>query len=691
MADENSGTANTATNVLDNVMQQCNMNENGLIIRELFSTFNGLSCGKSYKELFFNVLKGLGKSFLILLISHIIKQPNFHFSTLAMLFSNRFLYKIIAIPKYPNFKFDGSGLFDLFDSYNNKNYFQIQCYTACGTNYIKYLPLVHSTIVDDTLRKIKEENESEEIFILDLKSQKTIPDKLFPSKNFLMLERIIRRHLEFVKMSAQYINIPILIDGAPGLGKTSCLSYLAEKKVCKHFLHIDMTKYFDFTFSQVVSKVKSTNVGHTIILIDELDKWLEQSMENSFAMEKEEKTTGQSIGKNYRAEFFHSYKTNFLYELLNLIEKRNEKAITIFIFCSNNFNSIFENIKMTHFKSLKDRFMPVHFSQCQKDELILYLRYINTQFKDSQFYVEEKELERLFGTILEDIKLPFRKLNQMFILSGYEIEKFIGLVNKYNGELSEDSDLAYLEECGGSDENENLAQFEGIVSNLASSETIDKEHNVGSEAESTTGICDKSEPKHKYSEEWEKVRTNIDISRIELKDISTKEILRLCEVDKENVSDDAVAPITMIRIMNTLTDKKFISSMSVLKEYYSIDFILKNMTDASNNYTIHPDIFIKFFMRNWLFIFQTMVEINFNREQFQYHGYVSMNVSSSKFSDNLRLFMISPAYTRKREKQLINVIDCISSSDKIRQACIRAFRTNNDKMFDKNLLSELSN
>lgn len=448
--------------------------ENGLIIKELFNIFNDVSCGKSNKEMFTNLLKGVGKSVLVMLIAYLIKQQNHHFSLLAKLFASRYLYRTMKLPSYAKlFKVEYESV---CETYNKTHQFPIYYHTLNEQPYYQYIPYIHTGFINELIHSVEQrklEYDKDDIRFFDLNKQKITPDILFPSQNFLRLENIIRRHIEFVNMSSQFINIPILIDGCPGLGKSSCLSYLAEKRVCKSLIRVDMTQHFDSDFSDVVSKLKGTDEEHRIVLVDELDKWFAQTLQNNFLCEKEE---NKDV---IRADFELSYKTNFLYELLQLIEKRNGKTITVFIFCCNNFDSIFENVNSRHFASLRDRFIPVHFEMCDKRELIEYLRYTNKRFvSQPTFYVEENKLELIFDKINQEMALPFRKLTQMFIISGYDFEKFVRLAN------------AYRVCCEESSECENVDESDNEVSSNSTENTPKSENNDATEKPKMLKVSD---------------------------------------------------------------------------------------------------------------------------------------------------------------------------------------------------------
>ena len=101
-----------------------------------------------------------------------------------------------------------------------------------------------------------------------------------------------------------------------------------------------------------------------VLLIDELDKYLDYNFSYNYTLDrdnynkKKKETDDDFISEE---EYKKSKKMSFLYELLSLIDSENHYKKCIIIFCANNFETIFENIYMTHFLSLKKRFVNINF------------------------------------------------------------------------------------------------------------------------------------------------------------------------------------------------------------------------------------------------------------------------------------------------------------------------------------------
>src|SRR5690606_24273036 len=101
----------------------------------------------------------------------------------------------------------------------------------------------------------------------------------------------------------------------------------------------------------------------------------------------------------------------------------------VFIFCSNNFETIFDGVDMTHFASLKRRLVNVKFERCDKLELIEYIEYYNLKLKGSQWYYPSGKLSGILEKIRPDLSIPYYILSDTLMLSEHNMEKFVCLLN----------------------------------------------------------------------------------------------------------------------------------------------------------------------------------------------------------------------------------------------------------------------
>ena len=128
--------------------------------------------------------------------------------------------------------------------------------------------------------------------------------------------------------------------------------------------------------------------------------------------------------------------------MLGLLENSYFDKGAIFIFCSNNFDTIFNGVDPTHFNSFKKRFLPIKFNRCGCEELKDYIRYYNDKLADSEWFREEKILEGELGRLRDDISIPYRDVNDLNISSCYRVEKFVDNVNEWQQQEEEKSELS---------------------------------------------------------------------------------------------------------------------------------------------------------------------------------------------------------------------------------------------------------
>ena len=216
---------------------------------------------------------------------------------------------------------------------------------------------------------------------------------------------------------------------SPGLGKSKSCDYLASlnKYHEVYYINLSLTTLLKKDFKSIVNDVISKRSGRTIIYFDELDKYLDFYIEYSFHKQEEIEDFD---------EYKRRQKQEFLYELLEVIETNLYEDGVVFIFCSNNFHTIFEDVNQVHFHSLKSRFAPIRFDRCDRDELIKFIQYFNDKMVDTKIHLLEPHLSDLVKNIAEHISLTYRSLRHCHIESGYHVEKFIELVNEYEPEKS---------------------------------------------------------------------------------------------------------------------------------------------------------------------------------------------------------------------------------------------------------------
>lgn len=235
-------------------------------------------------------------------------------------------------------------------------------------------------------------------------------------------------------------------------------------------INLSSTTLLSKDFASIVSDfLKQTSSIQTVIYFDELDKWLFYNIEYNYAVEKEKKEKNREKEKDNEkeldfGEYKRSKKQKFLYELLELLETKVFEAGVIFVFCSNNFHTIFEDIDMTHFKSLRTRFTPLKFNRCYKKEFVEYVRYFNTLMRGTSLYYEPHDVEEIVKGVKNNLAITYRALNHCHINAGYDIRMLAEVVNRYESENSLDC-FAVAVSVDGAENDEicnNKEDFESI-------------------------------------------------------------------------------------------------------------------------------------------------------------------------------------------------------------------------------------
>jgi len=219
-----------------------------------------------------------------------------------------------------------------------------------------------------------------------------IPNKMFSSNNFKKLNNIIDRSIESSMKREYYQIIPILIDGEPGLGKTKSIDYIAYHSKIQTIRKVDMTNFImskEFDLRTILDSVSRTLSDHTLILIDEIDKYISVKCQQS---EDPQKTNEELLNN-----------------ILTFIEQDPTGYYCVFIvFCSNNFGTIFDNLSdqsKVHHNSLYSRFFKLHFDRINKTEFCKYIKWLDNGYP-----------EDLINKIPEDFNITFRELRQHSLL-----------------------------------------------------------------------------------------------------------------------------------------------------------------------------------------------------------------------------------------------------------------------------------
>jgi hypothetical protein len=268
---------------------------------------------------------------------------------------------------------------------------------------------------------------------------------MYPSNNFVNMENIVDKFMLASTLLGSNKVAAIKINGIPGLGKSAFPHYLAIKNKVNNIYRVDMTNniclksnpttLFDVCYHKIIIN------GPTIFMFDEIDKWLDYQIKQGYEMyiihyEKQQLANNNINNNNNNVtnkvsldQFSNSFRTKFLYNLLAVLERSGNEYPSMVIFCCNNFDSIFGDLDLTHFESLKDRFQTLTFNTCKREEVISYLKYNNSKFIGSDLY--NPNLDNIV-TKLNECDITYRKLIEISNMSAYDPEKIIVGLNNYS-------------------------------------------------------------------------------------------------------------------------------------------------------------------------------------------------------------------------------------------------------------------
>lgn len=421
-----------------------------IVLNELVNVFNQIKCDNVS-----SILKGLSNGawriIYILVIQYCVRNPQEFFVwfqyLIRLIAYKKKIYSVAETCKDSFVK--GKILTGVVEGKNANVFPPVYCTDQGGEFILEYVPFIHSSY----LSQIETEGEamfdeystnvSKTVFSIYEGQNFTIckEKRIFPSKNCLGLAAKIVGFFVAAEATKMFYAKGFLIDGEPGLGKTEALNYLVSAGICDEAIKIDMTNRFTEKFSKIVehlTKVKGDTGKRIIILFDEIDKWLDQFIKNEYttAVAVARSAAGKTASDPSPIDFDRfslDTKESFLYELLHLIEPDKFRGGVIFLFCSNNFDSIYEGVNMTHFHSLRTRFVRIHFNRCQTDEFKDYLRFLNDSLKGTNLYNER--IEDILPQ-LGNINYTFRDISHIIMEACFDIETIIQLTKDRHSELS---------------------------------------------------------------------------------------------------------------------------------------------------------------------------------------------------------------------------------------------------------------
>lgn len=260
---------------------------------------------------------------------------------------------------------------------------------------------------------------------------------MYPSSNYKRLASSVSSFYRVCKLTERIEVAGILLNGVPGLGKTRFVDYAVKTKLVNEVYKIDMTCLLSETFETILK-----NAYHSVpcknekimFVFDEIDKYLDYRTNILYDAYLQLPETKECLVIKSKREFIVDKKTDFLFGMLRVLERSSLSESIVVIFCTNNFESIFEGVNLKHHTSLLSRFKSFNFEKCDKKELCSYLLHYNTAFLGTEFHeaVDEKWIMR---NLREDISITNRALHHLSFEASYGVTETVRLLNSYKEEI----------------------------------------------------------------------------------------------------------------------------------------------------------------------------------------------------------------------------------------------------------------
>lgn len=401
---------------------------------------------ESWRQLFFDLIRSVPKIILAILIKHYLANTQ---NVVSFLKQTSWTY--ISAASYTVVEFDkreplnGFVLTQLTDTINDgeiKNLLPIY-YEVNGNRIIlKYFRPAHHKFVSEILARAQiafDENRARSAATTSIycryddRYKVATVSEMFPSRNYRRLEGVVERYIRVSNLTKAYRVLGILINGIPGLGKSSFADYITTKGVVPKVHRADLSSRLSLNtepgqlFDRIFFDISIAE--DSIFMIDEMDKYIDYYVDSSY-----ERLPAPAEGQKKIAKKDHvkRIKTDFLYTLLGVLERSGLPASCIVVFCSNNFNTLFDGLDTTHFQSIKDRFVQVEFNEIDKEELVDYLNYYNDKFVGTELSVSQEVMNGLKERIPDDLQITYRRINQISTLASYDPVAIVDKVLSYH-------------------------------------------------------------------------------------------------------------------------------------------------------------------------------------------------------------------------------------------------------------------
>lgn len=320
-----------------------------------------------------------------------------------------------------------------------------------GAEHILYIfPYIHDKFIrelENIVNNTINERGNINTICKDTTGKTFVPLDLFASNNYIQLDNVISSYFD-VQSDTKMLTPPlVVINGNPGLGKSNSVHYIGRLGKYGEVRHIDLTAsgMVNKSFSAIVSEIiaKKTTVT-TIIYFDELDKYVDLYTQHAFTaksvgkLEESGNNMDEIVDSNYEI-FRISVKKSVITTITQLNSNfANFTAGVVFIFCTNNFHTLFEGIDQTHVESAKTRFTFIEFKMCNKEEFARYIRVFNDRVKNPKIKYSEERLNECINKINPNLNITYRNIQICQTRAAYDIATLVEYINSniYNPLLS---------------------------------------------------------------------------------------------------------------------------------------------------------------------------------------------------------------------------------------------------------------
>lgn len=313
---------------------------------------------------------------------------------------------------------------------NTMSIFPIYLDIHGGSGYLDYIPFVHNWFIRNIESKVKEDLEKSTLkktttFYQDSNGNIIRPLNMFGSHNYIKLHNIVQRFFKVVA-SGHTRSRGILINGESGLGKSRSCDYLAASGCYGDIFlfNLNTSDNLPRPFCEILRTILRTkSKNSTIVYIDEVDKWLARHSTLTY-----QKLPALDKANVTEIEHANNEKRKLLDSLLDLLENNNYESGIVFIFCCNNFDTLFADIDQKHIASLKTRFVPLEFSRCDREEIRRFLHFFNENQVHQELKYPAEHIDQSVSTIPDDYSITYRFLDETLVLCGYDTLKLASML-----------------------------------------------------------------------------------------------------------------------------------------------------------------------------------------------------------------------------------------------------------------------